>query len=344
MDAPTFRWEPAEGARRYRLQVATDENFTQTTLLEDVTTNSTGYTAKTTYPSGTLVHWRVRGEDEQGVAMSWSEPPGVARSGGQGRSSSSFRRRCPLRRIPVAGDFVPTIVLGIGSGRGVLLARNPAASPAWRRCCPPRLRPATPPRRSSVSGSWKWRVRANFPGGTTVSGPFTEWRSFTRGLPAPSGANTALSERHVVFHWQPPEGPGNGVKEYRVQTSTRPDFSTLIENDLTENTNYAPLLTSFAYAPGVTFYWRVASVDGGLTTGAFTAARTFTAPANAAPPPPPPPRRSSRLLLRRPLLLRLRLRQFCFRLGLCRLRLQRCRLFRSASCRTSRPGLSCSRA
>ena len=64
---PTFRWTPAEGARRYRLQVADDDKFGS--LLDDVVTDSTAYTGNTSYPADTVLYWRVRAD---GGLVSWS--------------------------------------------------------------------------------------------------------------------------------------------------------------------------------------------------------------------------------------------------------------------------------
>src|SRR2546429_9434507 len=47
LDQPTFRWTPVEGARRYRLQVASDQNFSN--LLDDVVTEATSDSSGPTY-------------------------------------------------------------------------------------------------------------------------------------------------------------------------------------------------------------------------------------------------------------------------------------------------------
>src|SRR5919197_1176879 len=69
-DQPTFRWSPADGARRYRFQVATDPSFSN--LLDDVTTNATSYSSNSTYPADTVLYWRVRADDEILTGLTWS--------------------------------------------------------------------------------------------------------------------------------------------------------------------------------------------------------------------------------------------------------------------------------
>ena len=64
-----------------------------------------------------------------------------------------------------------------------------------------------------------------------------------------------------------------GAKDYRVQISQTPDFSTTLEDVTTDNTSYAPLLTHPFYANGGTFYWRVAARDKNFNVGDFTQAQ-----------------------------------------------------------------------
>jgi hypothetical protein len=272
---PTFEWTPTEGAMRYRLEVSQDSSFT--TLLETVNTNATGYTSNTTYPSGATVYWRVRGEDARAQAMTWSDtatlqrplPPPVA-----GPANS------------VAGDFVPTVTWPWVQGAVAydVDVVQPTGTPRSFFARPPAG--FTP---SSISGigDWKWRVRARFPAAIgQVQGPYMDFVSFPRSLAQPSGATTSAGSRHVLFEWQPDEGPGNGIKEYRVQTSAREDFTTVVQDERTQNTSYAPVLTSSGYVPGAKLYWRVAAVDAGSTTGDYTAAQSFTVPATATVLPP----------------------------------------------------------
>jgi hypothetical protein len=282
-EPPTFEWAPVEGARRYRLEVSDDPSFSPASLLEPpVNTNATGYTANTTYPSDAVVYWRVRGEDDGLHAMTWSPTRTLQRPlAAPGLSAPN----------PTSGDFVPT--LAWDSVRGaVSYDVDVVQTSGTPQLFAGRSTTGFTPASIFGTGVWKWRVRARFPAAVgQVQGPYTDFLSFTRELPAPGGATVTAGARHVVLEWQPEDGlpGGNGVREYRVQTSARPDFSTLIEDDLTDNTRYAPLFTHFRYTPGETVYWRVAAVDGGLKTGGFTAPRTFTVPATASSSPEPQP-------------------------------------------------------
>jgi len=120
-------------------------------------------------------------------------------------------------------------------------------------------------------GIWRWRVRAEFPKMPTgvVTGPWTPYVPFTRTLSEPSGARTSVSGNHVLLAWNWKLGATN----YRVQISQTPDFSSTLEDVITDNTSYAPLLTHPFYANGGTFYWRVAARDKNFNVGDFSQAQ-----------------------------------------------------------------------
>ena len=95
---------------------------------------------------------------------------------------------------------------------------------------------------------------------------------FTRQIGEPGGLHTDAAPDHVLFSWS----PKLGVKEYRLQVSGRPDFSTPIEEITTDNTAYAPKLSNVAYLSGNQLYWRVAGVDGDGNVGDFSPAQPLS--------------------------------------------------------------------
>jgi hypothetical protein len=92
---------------------------------------------------------------------------------------------------------------------------------------------------------------------------------FTRTLSEPSGARTSVSGNHVLLSWN----WKLGAKDFRVQISQQPDFSTTLEDVTTDNTSYAPFLTHPFYANGGSLYWRVAARDKAFNVGDFTQAQ-----------------------------------------------------------------------
>jgi protein-S-isoprenylcysteine O-methyltransferase Ste14 len=259
----TFRWTLALGARRYRLQVAQDPTFGDP--IEDVLTDATAYTTNTTYPADTVLYWRVRADDENLIGLTWS-------------STGTFQRRLPVPIPspfnPTRGDFIPTwtwdSIIGAvsydvaadlpdGTHRNITGLRTAALTPVLMY----------------GTGLFHWRVRANFPKAPngSVPGPYTATLPFTRMIGEPTGARADASSKHMLLSWEPKPG----VKAYRVQISTRADFSLNVESVTTDNTSYAPLLIHTAYKPGTPLFWRVAGMDEGNNVGDFIPAQKIGA-------------------------------------------------------------------
>jgi hypothetical protein len=117
------------------------------------------------------------------------------------------------------------------------------------------------------------RVRANFPTNTTATtpGPWSTTVFHTRTVGEPTGARTDATADRVLFSWDPKPG----TKQYRVQLSSREDFSSIVEDVKTDNTNFAPALLHAGYLLGGTFWWRVAATDEDLNIGDFTRPHSF---------------------------------------------------------------------
>jgi hypothetical protein len=90
-----------------------------------------------------------------------------------------------------------------------------------------------------------------------VPGPYMATQSFTRTIGEPANAKTDSAKDHVLLSWD----PRLGVKEYKVQIASSPDFSHVVETVSTDNPSYAPTMTSYGYTTSSTLYWHVAGVD-----------------------------------------------------------------------------------
>jgi hypothetical protein len=134
--------------------------------------------------------------------------------------------------------------------------------------------PAVSFERMTGTGVFHWRVRAEFPkaGYGSVPGPYSAPASFTRTIGEPGGATVDSAPDHVLFSWN----QKMGVKEYRIEISSRPDFAYTIEDTRTENTSYAPTLSDTAWGSGRPIYWRVAGVDEDGNQGDFSPAQTVS--------------------------------------------------------------------
>jgi protein-S-isoprenylcysteine O-methyltransferase Ste14 len=251
---PTFRWTPVEGARRYRLQVSQDDRFVDSSLVENVLTDSTAYTSNTTYPADSVLYWRVRADDENLIGLTWS-------------TNGTFQKRLETPRgsptNPTRGDFIPTwtwdhVAGAVSYDIHVDLPDGTQRDIAMRTA-------ALTPVLMYGTGVFRWKVRANFPKQPfgTVSGPYSPTYSFTRTIAEPTGVRSDNANKYPLLLWDPKPGP----KSYRVQVSTRADFATVIELVATDNTNYAPTLMHPAYTSGIPLFWRVAAVDEGNNVG-----------------------------------------------------------------------------
>src|SRR5204863_348264 len=83
------------------------------------------------------------------------------------------------------------------------------------------------------TGVFHWRVRAEFPTSSTgtTPGAYSSPQSFTRTIGEPVNAKTDSAKDHVLLSWD----PRLGVKEYKVQIASSPDFSRLVESVTTDN-------------------------------------------------------------------------------------------------------------
>lgn len=269
-----FRWTPTEGARRYRLQVATDPTFS--TTIEDLVqgTDSTTYTSSETYPADRDLYWRVRADDENAIGLTWSRV---------GTFRKTLAAPVPDPANPSSGDALPRwkwapvpgavsydIEVQFPTGTVRLFSRIPSS--------------IFTPSEMKGTGIWHWRARANFPkvSSTAVTaGPWSVVSAFTRTIREPTGATEDAGQNRLLLRWN----PKFGARTYRVQISKTPDFAAPLETMTTDNANFASLLVQSAYATGGTFYWHVAAADDTFANvGDFTATRSFSLPALTTTP------------------------------------------------------------
>ena len=258
---PVFRWSPAEGARRYKLQVSQDPSFG--TLLDDVSTAATAYTSNKAYPADTLLYWRVRADDENLTGLRWS-------------TVGSFQRRLPVPSPhfdALAGEMFP--VMSWAPVPGAVSYRLAVDEADGDHAEYDDFRSAAAAFvKMTGTGVTGIRVRANFPTNTTAvtPGPWSSTVFHTRTVGEPTGAKTDATADHVLLSWD----PKLGTKQYRVVVSSREDFSVNVEDVRTDNTSYAPPLILGAYVTGGTFWWKVAAVDEDQNLGDYTRPQSFS--------------------------------------------------------------------
>ncbi|HSS82033.1 MAG TPA: hypothetical protein VLK24_12675 [Gaiellaceae bacterium] len=258
-DQPTFSWTPTLGARRYQLQVSADPTFGN--LLDDVTTDATSYSSNSTYPADSVLYWRVRADDENQTGLTWSAV---------GTFQKKLATPVPSASNPTQGETLPVWSWsGVqGAAKYDLAVDGPDGT---HRDYTDIRTPAVSFIKFTGTGVWHWRVRAEFPSGiaSTTPGPYSASQSYTRTIGAPVNAKTDSATDHVLLSWD----PRLGVKEYRVEIASSPDFSRLVESVSTDNPSVAPTMTSYDYSTSSTLYWHVAGVDEDRNQGDWSQAQ-----------------------------------------------------------------------
>ncbi len=255
-DQPTFRWTAADGARRYRIQVSADPTFGSP--IDDVLTDATSYSSNSTYPANTVLYWRVRADDENLNGLAWSAT---------GTFEKQLAAPAPSGSNATQGEMLPVWSWGQVQGASSYDLAIDQPNGQHRDYSDIRT-PAASFIKMTGTGVWHWRVRAEFPSSSngTTPGPYSALQSYTRTIGEPGNAKTDSAKDHVLLSWE----PRMGVKEYKVQIASSPDFTRTVETVSTDNTSYAPTMTQFGYNAGGTLYWRVAGVDEDRNQGDWT--------------------------------------------------------------------------
>lgn len=259
-DQPVFKWSPVDGAKLYRIDIATDSNFSPADMLKTTTTAATSYTAETTYPADTAIWWRVQAVDEGDHNMRRSTP-------------QSFEKALLTPDVsvsnPTAGDLIPTFGWDLVQGASTYDVHFELPDGSGGK-------DATNYRTSSVTaikmtgaGHFRWQVRANYPG--NVHGPYSSLMDFTRTIHEPQNLASTSGPSQLLLSWD----PKTAAKQYVVQVAKSTSFSSTVESVTTANTSYAPKLASSSYTSGGTFYWRVAAKDADGNQGDWSSVKTF---------------------------------------------------------------------
>jgi hypothetical protein len=254
---PQFIWANLPYAKHYELQVATDSNFSN--LVDDVETAADSYTAERTYPASSVLYWRVRGIDTSNRSLAWS-------------ASRSFSLGLPAPTVGQnagRGDAIPTwtwslVPNAIGYD---LSADYPDGSHSEIDNIPS---PAFTPTRFYGTGTWTFRIRADFPGGTV--GPWSAPFTFVRTFGEVQGAAATRTRAYVLLQWSAKAY----ARQYHVQVSTNVGFSQVFDDATVDGTSYAPNLTQGQYTDGGTLYWRVAAIDEGGNTSDWSPIQKLT--------------------------------------------------------------------
>ncbi len=249
---PTFKWDMAEGANSYQLQVSIDPTFG--TWVIDQNTSMNSYTPPNTLPQGHY-YWRVQVLRAGGIQNGWSQV-------------EQFDLSLPAPTGLTPNDellhYAPTFcwdpLEGYDNGELVLTA--------WMY----RLQVSQDPNFGNIydeidthnhcwtpltgyhDGTYYWRVAMI--DGDNLAGDYSPAVQFTKRYPvatliSPISGNVAQTP---TFTWSPVDGAAT----YIFEASQYSTFSPIYDAVETINTQYTP---RFRYAVDRLYYWRVAIRD-----------------------------------------------------------------------------------
>ncbi len=258
-----FRWSTVpEQVKNYTIEIAQDDSFS--TILETNTTDATSYSASQTFPVGATVYWRVRVNNDDGKGLAWS-------------ATSTFVQTLPApvitTPVPFSGATFPALSWTPVDGATSYETQDvwPDGSVHVTSSIPSTAVSYT---RMTGVGHGTVQVRAVFNNGFRSA--YTATRDVVHTIPEPAGTKTQLINKPgklaLTFAWN----SKTNVKNYKVQVSRVPGFSSNFLDETTDQSSYTPMLTQGDFADGGTMYWRVAVIDPDGNLGAFSKAKKFT--------------------------------------------------------------------
>ena len=270
----TFKWLPVSGATKYSFEVSDDINF----------------------PTAAATAWsrRPRRSRPRTQTRSTTSRPGRC-TGGSRRSTRRARgspgrrrRRSPRPTIrpsfdtitnPTQGAMIPVLKWNPVPG-AVSYDVDLICSMQGAVCTDGNGMETTAATMTRLTGIGVigWRVRANFPGSPACSparglrrraspARSPTRRACTRCAPAPASCSAGTRCPGPRKH------TGRDLAREQLQHADRRCTFT------TDNTSWAPSLTSTDYLNGGTFYWRVRTLDGDSNYGQPSPAQLMTLPA-----------------------------------------------------------------
>jgi len=270
--SPVLSWNPSIGAASYRVQIASDDQFS-TLILDQSGITTTSFSPTLTLAPATLYFWRVMADTPSGLVTADAAP---------------FRF---TTISPVPGDFAlvtpengsigvstrPTFEwtssLGAGSYRLQVATDDGFSNPVvdllglvtTSTTLTTILNPST---------MYFWRVQAESESVVTADGAprsFTTAVGATPGtftLVSPAGGSTVLTPL-PTYSWT----SSSGAASYRLQVSTDSSFQNpVIDQTGITATSATP---SIALLPFTTYFWRVSSVNASGITLATATPLTF---------------------------------------------------------------------
>ena len=266
-NTPTFTWGVVSGATSYRIQA--DNNADFSSLAINSTRTSPTYVRVTALTDG-LYYWRVQAKGANGIWGPWSAVWTV--------TIDTVKPAKPTLLSPVKdallttnrpafdwGDVLDAVRYDLQvDNSSTFGSPEVVASPAGSAYT------VTTP---LADGRYYWRVRAVDLAGNSGSwsSAWTVWVDIDP-TPAPTLVSppngSATNDNTPTFIW----GAVTGATSYRIQASTKADFSSTVVNSTRSSVTYTP---ATALLDGL-YYWRVQARGGDGIWGLWSAVWTVT--------------------------------------------------------------------
>ena len=270
---PEFTWAPVDRAAKYRIQVSTNSAFTSTgTWTADVFGPTATPTAELSL--GTL-HWRVASIDASGTVGAYSpeqtftkaqaDPPAlIAPASGAVLSYPSDPAVLSWHAVPGMKSYNVQI-----DDESTFTAPQSYSTQGTSFALPVALL-------SNATRFWRVQGVSTDPNVTTAWSDNHDLRTFSIAWPGttfPSlltpldALNTNIDDPDLNFSWLPVPG----AADYEVQTSTAPDFTANVTDQVTYATHYRPAsaMTQDQY------YWRVRARQANAEPSSWSPVKHF---------------------------------------------------------------------
>ena len=264
---PTLTWEAVPGAARYHVQLSASAGFA--TLLIDQDTYALAYSPSTALADGTY-YWRVKAQ----VGTTWGAYSGAWffeknwSAGGSIVPALISPPEDAVRASFAADDFSWTPVPGAATYRFEISPDDTFSTITYDEIT---VKPHHTPTVRLANNTYYWRVtpvdrRGNLGAASEVRSFHFLWELAPALLtPEDNDVNVQFLPR---FSWTAVEA----ARDYRLEISTQPDFSTSLTAYATDQTDYTPTLN---LANDQDYYWRVRATDYNSINGPWSAVRHF---------------------------------------------------------------------
>lgn len=268
-DSPTFSWSWVTGASRYRLQIATNPDFTTLIPTPIQDTISTSYQPAVNLANATY-YWRVIPIDNLDHFGTYSEVRSFTVA--YGKNITDLVPALLEPKEETFPTFTPTFHWTAIKG-----AEHYKLEYTSDETCDFSVGTSIETRQTSYTPTdtfpndkrYCWHVRVE--SGLAIGDWSDTWHFQKQWYLQPqllTPTNLYQNTLYPLFSWTPVPG----AARYKIEVATDPSFTYILDSSSTANTTYSPQSN---YIGTAYYYWRVTPIDGGGELGLTSAVREF---------------------------------------------------------------------